>query len=47
MILMSYCELGFCPYCDNDEYDELTCEDCPHWVEDFCPEFDFSDEDII
>lgn len=26
---MEFCELGYCPYADNQE---LTCDDCPYWV---------------
>ena len=27
--MMEFCELGYCPYADNQE---LTCDDCPYWI---------------
>ena len=41
-ILACYCELGYCPYCDDDEW---TCDFCPYWVNaDFEVEDDFAYE---
>ena len=28
--IVGFCELGYCPYADDEE---LTCEDCPYWVD--------------
>ena len=27
--MMEFCELGYCPYADNQE---LTCDEGPYWV---------------
>lgn len=32
-MIVWYCDLGYCPYCDCDDWG-LTCEECPHWFKD-------------
>lgn len=36
-MIIEICELGYCPYADDNE---LTCDDCPHWVSCSVDEFE-------